>query len=216
MWVWGDSRSRYWFLGLSLLGGWISRECAGCALPFSWPARLVCSLGMPAGVRGEDAGISGVGRWGGGGLLDPHEVWTRRKGGCSCYSVVELWMTLRTGSGWRKKSGEYLPIHRQGSLLGLLEGTACGWAVGVHPSWGLGRSSREGEVSRVWFVESTEGVWWGLQLVFCWSIRNGPEDSVWKNRELLWDFNLRFFCFLRFFFPLREGPNSNGHGMKET
>lgn len=44
------------------LGGWISRECAGRALPFSWLARLVCSLGMPAGVRGEDAGMSGVGR----------------------------------------------------------------------------------------------------------------------------------------------------------
>lgn len=109
MWVWGDSRSRYWFLGLSLLGGWISRECAGCALPFSWPARLVCSLGMPAGVRGEDTGMSGVGRWGGGGLWDPHEVWTRRKGGCSCYSVVELWMTLRTGSGWRKKVENICP-----------------------------------------------------------------------------------------------------------
>lgn len=26
----------------------------------------------------------------------------------------------------KKESGEYLPIHRQGSLLGLLEGTACG------------------------------------------------------------------------------------------
>lgn len=149
---------------------------------FAWSSWLVCSWNVLAClgslVRGRPGmKICGIHKW--------HELWGME----STASVLF--------QSYRKPWGLYLEEQREwrrfkGCLPGLLAGISYASTMSVCLSWGLGlRDKSAREVRATWSIGSTRGMDMRegmLHMVFYCSTTDKPEDRVWRNREIPFQF----------------------------